>query len=54
MSRRPLLEPTTGSYKRIYFNLVIFNKDWESSYYIIYYVDKYTKQHQVKIPKSKT
>ena len=43
MSRRPLLEPTTGPYKRLHFDLIIFNKGWEGSYYIIYYVDKYIK-----------
>ena len=43
MSRRSLLESTTDPYKRIYFDLIIFNKDWEGSYYVIYYIDKYTK-----------
>ena len=53
MSRRPPSEPTTGPYKRIYFDLIIFNKGWEGSYYVTHYVNKYTKQHQVKILKSK-
>ena len=43
MSCRPPLKPATGSYKKIYFNLIIFNKGWEGSYYIIYYVDEYIK-----------
>ena len=42
---RSLLEPTTGLYKRIHFNLVILNKGWEGSYYVTYYVNKYTKLH---------
>ena len=36
-------EPTTDSYKRIYFNFIIFDKGWEGSYYVAYYVDKYIK-----------
>ena len=43
ISRRPPSEPTTGLYKRIYFNLIIFNKGWEGSYYVTYYIDEYTK-----------
>ena len=43
VSRRPLSKPATGLYKRIYFNLIIFNKGWEGSYYIVYYINKYTK-----------
>ena len=43
MSRRSPLEPTTGPYKRIYLNLIIFDKGWEGSYYITHYVNKYTK-----------
>ena len=53
MSRRSPSEPATGPYKRIYFDFIILNKGWEGSYYIIYYVNKYTKQHQVKILKLK-
>ena len=49
VSRRSLSEPATGLYKRIHFNLIIFNKGWKGSYYVIYYIDKYTKLHQVKI-----
>ena len=43
VSRRPLLKPITGLYKRIYFDLIIFDKGWEGSYYVAYYIDKYTK-----------
>ena len=43
MSRRPPSKPATGLYRRIYFNLIILNKGWEGSYYIAYYVNKYTK-----------
>ena len=43
MSCRPLLEPTTGLYKRIYFNLIILDKGWEGLYCVAYYVDEYTK-----------
>ena len=43
MSCRSPSEPATGSYERIYFDFIIFNKGWEGSYYIIYYVNKYTK-----------
>ena len=53
MSRRPLSEPTTALYKRIHFNLIILNKGWEGSYCVAYYINKYTKLHQVKILKSK-
>ena len=54
MSHRPLSEPTIGPYKRIYFNLIIFNKGWEGSYCVAYYIDKYTKLHWVKTLKNKT
>ena len=43
MSRRPLLEPVIALYKRIYFDLIILDKGWEDSYYVTYYVNKYTK-----------
>ena len=43
MSHRPPSESATGPYKRIYFDLIILNKDWEGSYYVTYYVNKYTK-----------
>ena len=52
MSRRPPSEPATSPYKRIYFNYIILNKGWDGSYCVIYCVDEYTKQHQVKILKS--
>ena len=45
MSCRPPSKPTTGLYKRIYFDLTIFDKCWEGSYCVIYYVNEYTKQH---------
>ena len=51
MSRRPLSEPATGPYERIYFNLIIFDKGWDGSYYVAHCVNEYTKQHQVKILK---